>query len=126
MSRFPLVPPEPEPVLRRVRRLQKFTASGTWTRPDGVEAVHARVQGAGQGGGRGTLTYTGPGGISGQLAQDWVAVNDDVIVTVGLGGMGTGNFGDNGGSSSFGALLTALGGNTAHRLNQAKRICIAV
>lgn len=108
---------------------QRFTASGTWTRPTGVNAVFVRIQGAGggAGGGQGSSGVGddpgggGAGGGSGQLVEDYVAISGDVTVTVGTGGpggaggagggVGTGGTpGTAGGLSQFGAL-TAQGGN---------------
>lgn len=110
-------------------QIQTFTASGTWVRPAGVNAISVLLVGGGQGGG-GVKTSTnddvaaGGGGGGGQVIRRTLAVTADVTVTVGAGGAGgVGSgiggaqgwvAGSNGGDSSLagGAVLVAKGGGT--------------
>ncbi len=94
---------------------QTFTSSGTWYRPLGVERVLAIVV-AGGGGGSTATGSAGNGGGGGEVAIEEVDVRGTTseTITVGTGGAGSGG-GTNGGvdgiGSSFGALVTAAGGN---------------
>ena len=87
-------------------RYERFDASGTWMRPEDVEVVFVRLHSAGQGGGR-------RGGNSGEFKQGFVTVTGAIAVTVGQGGAGSDGAGESGGSSSFGVLLSSLGGGGA-------------
>ena len=95
---------QPTPILRPpFTGRDVFTASGTWTRPTGVDQVW--------------VTLTGGGGDNGVSegcagATIWrrrVAVTGNVTVTIGAAGTSNGP----GGSTSFGTLSVAggLGGN---------------
>lgn len=96
---------------------QDFTSSGTFSVPSGVDKVLVlAVGGGGAGGGclSGAGTYqAGGGGGGGQIKFEPVAVTAGSSVTVTIGAGGTGGTGDgaSGGSTTFGALLTALGGS---------------
>jgi hypothetical protein len=102
-------------------RYQSFTASGTWTKPTDISAdyiVTVEAWGAGGGGGceRGTASSTGGGGGGGGYTIRRFRLGDlpaTVAVGVGAGGAGAGSFGNGGagGDSTFGALVTAYGGN---------------
>ncbi|MGW6295178.1 glycine-rich domain-containing protein, partial [Streptomyces sp. NPDC055058] len=75
---------------------QVFTASGTWSKPDGAKWLRVQVLGAGGGGGGvpGTTSSTaaaGGGGGGGGYAESIIAaasVGESVAVTVGAGGAG--------------------------------------
>lgn len=98
----------------------QFTASGTFTKPAGLDPdtmVLLEVWGGGGGGGGGI--GSGGGGGGGGYARRWLRAADvpsSVSVTIGAGGNGGpagNNSGSNGGSTSFGSLLTATGGQGA-------------
>lgn len=95
------------------RYYQAFTASGTWTKPTGLDddtMVLVEGWGAGGGGGGGF----GGGGGGGGYACKWFRLGDlpsSVTVTIGAGGAGGVNAsGTAGGNTTFGSLLTAFGG----------------
>lgn len=97
----------------------QFTASGTWTKPDGLPddaLVFVEAWGAGQGGGRG---QTPPlGGRGGAYAAYQFRASDlpsSVPVSVGAGGAGrsTNGTGKSGGDSTFGSVFAAPGGGTS-------------
>lgn len=101
----------------RLLNMQIFTSSGTYTPSLGTGSVLVEVQGAGGAGSgvpatSGSQTAIGSGGGSGAYAMKRLFSGfAGVTVTVGAGGSspvsGTGN---NGGASSFGGLVSALGG----------------
>jgi hypothetical protein len=94
-----------------------FTSSGTFNLPAGLDddrMVHVELWAAGGGGARGSASQGGGGG-GGYLRASFRAVDvpSTVAVTVGAGGIGrtaTTGVGTAGGASSFGALLSAAGG----------------
>lgn len=90
--------------------LQIFTANGTFTPPPGVTSFRVLVVGGG-GGGPGSHWN---GGGSGHVRVGAFNVSSPVSITVGGGGIGgqAGNQfpGTDGGASSFGAFLSAAGG----------------
>lgn len=107
------------------RRLKArvFTTTGTWRKPAGVSAVHAFLVGGGGGGGSVRCTSAGGGTIVAGTGGGGAVIDRDVDVstipdgalvpvTIGAGGAGgvNGSAGGVGGDTSFGTLISALGG----------------
>jgi hypothetical protein len=92
---------------------QLFTASGNWTPVNPLAVAALAIGGGGTGGkgGDGSFSYQGSGGQGAEAATyvNTSSVPASAAITVGAGGVG---IDANGGSSSFGALLTAVGGAT--------------
>ncbi len=101
-------------------RTNVFYQSTTWTVPNNVSWVKARVWGAGGGGGGNYVQGASGGGGGGGYSEEilFVTPGSSIVVTVGQGGLGGGNSsvsasannGLSGGSSSFGTYLSATGG----------------
>ena len=91
-------------------RAQTFTSSGTFNVPAGVTSVKVEVIGGGGAGGGVSGGAADGGGGNGGYAEEIVSVTPStgVSVTIGAGGVAAGG---NGGTSSFGAFLSATGGN---------------
>lgn len=103
-----------------------YTSSGTWSKPSGVTFVQVQLWGAGGGGGSGAIGTSanagGGGGGAGSNIYTFPAstVPNSVTVTIGAGGSGgaaqtagSGAAGSAGGNTTFGSLLTAIGGSGA-------------
>ena len=102
-----------------------YTSNGTFVKADypWLRAIRVKVQGAGGGGGGcSATTATGvavaAGGAGGVYAESFITdiagLGASVTVTRGAGGAGGAagvNSGSTGGSSSFGAIVSATGGN---------------
>ena len=93
---------------------QEFLASGTWTKPVGVQWVYVEAIGGGGAGGAATSENVGGGG-GGAYADKIFRASDltaTVAATIGAGGIGisSAGTGPNGGDSTFGAYLVAGGG----------------
>jgi hypothetical protein len=104
----------------RLLNVQVFTASGTYTPTAGTNKVRVTVLGAGGAGAGAAATGAGQVsiGASGQAGAMGIGIITSgftgVTVTVGTGGTGVvGSAGNPGGASSFGALITAPGGQGA-------------
>ena len=91
-----------------------FNASGVFTVPAGVTQVRVSLVGGGGGGGGGggVENFSGAGGGGGGYGRGVFTMTPGaaIAVTVGAGGNGGGNPGGTGGTSSFGYLISATGG----------------
>jgi len=102
---------------------QVFTASGTWTKPTGINTVKVYVTGGGGGGGGADNTWgdyqtcgAGAGGTAIEIID--VSAVSTVSVTIGNAGdkgSGHGVAGGSGGTSSFGTYCSATGGAGSDR-----------
>lgn len=99
------------------KSVQVFTASGTWTKPAGINFVTARVLGGGGGGGGGDVGQNGSdGGAAGGYCEEFIDVSGTSSETITIGGGAAGgpagnNNGSDGGTSSFGSFCSATGGS---------------
>jgi hypothetical protein len=102
-----------------LKSVQVFTASGTWTKPAGISTIVVEVLGGGGGGGGVTASSAanftvGAGGGGGGYSRKIVtSPASSVTVTIGAAGAGGAvgnNNGSTGGTTSFGAVLSATGG----------------
>lgn len=94
------------------RHYVELTASGTWTRPDGVDFVFVEcIGGGGGGGGSASGNQAGGAGASGEYKRGLVAVTTDIGYTIGAGGgaaVAAGNGSD--GADTIFSTVTAHGG----------------
>lgn len=100
-----------------IRGLSTFTASGSWTCPEGVTTVYIDACGGGGGGAYSSPGATGGGGGGGAAAVIGasISVTPGVTYTVTIGGPGAAGTpssvnGVAGGATSFGSLLVLNGG----------------
>jgi len=107
--------------------IEVITVTQTWTKPEGLISVEVTVfggggGGAGGGGRRAFIPRSGGGGQGGGISVQTFAagdLTDTVLCTIGAGGAGGassngqqyGNPGQDGGDTSFGAYLSANGGD---------------
>lgn len=97
-----------------------FTASGTWTRPQGIAYADIAGQGGGGAGGGAATTVAGQasmgagggGGCAGELRMSAAQLPATVTVTIGTGGVGAAGANGGGGvTTSFGGFITFGGGS---------------
>ena len=103
----------------KIINTQTFTSNGTWTKPTNAAMVRVVLCGGGGSGMRPAANASNP--VSGGSAAPMVsmsfpaaALDSTVSVTVGAGGAAvtaTNTIGNDGGYSSFGEFLEAVGGN---------------
>lgn len=92
--------------------IQIFTATGTWTRPAGINTVYVKVWGGGGGGSDAAGGGNGAGG-GGGYSEGSIAVTGNVTVTIGSAGSG-GNPATDGTSSTFAGTTTITAGGGVH------------
>jgi hypothetical protein len=94
--------------------MQAFTSSGIFVVPNGVSMARVTVIGGGGSGGYHSTMPSGGGGAGGQAVGTVTGLTpgQSIAVTVGAGGAvpGSPQPGNNGGTSSFGAYMSATGG----------------
>jgi len=98
--------------------IQKFTSSGTWTKPSGGVTAIVRMWGAGGSGAREASGNAGGGGGGGgggyfELRFLVSALGSTEAVTIGAGGVvetSDGTVGNDGGTTTFGSHATCYGG----------------
>lgn len=101
----------------RLLNIQTLNASATYTKTPGTRKIKITITGGGASGGKsGVSGNYARGGGAGGTAIAWLdAPLSPVSVVIGAGGAGVnaaGNIGNPGGNSSYGSLITALGGTT--------------
>lgn len=104
-------------VAGKVMKTATFTASGTWTKPDGVEFVLVDMCGGGASGdGLAANSLNASGGGAGVFFKDKYLETplSSYAITVASQTYGiAGSYGNSGGVSSFGSLLSASGGSAS-------------
>lgn len=105
--------------------VQVFTASGTYTPTAGVKYIVAEMVGGGASGGQGGPGKAGGGGGGGAYTRKVIAaasLGATEAITIGAGGAavsGSAAAGNAGGTTSLGALLTAVGGGAGDAVSNA-------
>lgn len=90
-----------------------YQSDNTFTVPDGITSIAVRIFGGGGKGGSSYYACGGGGGGHMQYGEFTVTPGTKYPVTIGIGGGQSGNSSGTGGTSSFGTLLSASGGNTS-------------
>ena len=94
--------------------VEEITASKQWTVPQGVTEIEVRLFGGGGGGSGGAIYASGGGGGGGHMAFGTFTVTPGTTyqITIGAGGQGISNTEPAyaGGTTTFGSLLSADGG----------------
>jgi hypothetical protein len=95
--------------------IQKFTSSGTWTKPSGGVTAIVRMWGAGGSGAREASGNAGGGGGGGYFELRFLVstLSSTETVTIGAGGVvetSDGTVGNDGGTTTFGSHATCYGG----------------
>ena len=101
------------------QKVQEFTATGSFVTPSNCSAIEILLVGGGGGGGSARCNTGnkngGGGGAGGQVRKQSLVVTPGTTytVTIGAGGAGgtSAGAGAKGSDSTFGALLTAMGGS---------------
>jgi hypothetical protein len=129
LATAPFIPAKLGPgMLPGFSNIAVYTSNNTFTVPNGVTKVKARVWGAGGGGGgsSGTANSVASAGGAGGYAEGVFSVTPGQTITVTVpagasGGTGGGSpaSGGNGGTASFGALVSATGGSGGTAANGA-------
>jgi len=101
-------------LLQAQTQSETITSSGTWTVPAGVTQITVEAWGGGGGGGNNSKGEPGGGGGAFSKSILTVISETDYPITVGSGGQP----GVNGGVSSFGNLVVAVGGNSGNNGGQ--------
>lgn len=99
----------PEGNVKYVLKQETLTSNGNWTVPDVKDnTVEVRIFGGGGGGTKGN--GAGGGGNMNHKVLDTMTPGAVIYVTIGAGGIANDSTGGNGGTTSFGAYLSATGG----------------
>lgn len=103
--------------IKVIKKMDVFTSSGTWTRPDGVTSIKVTVIGGGGGGAGSGGIHAGGGGGGGGISIKFIsALGATEAITIGSGGGGGAGSGGSaangtgGGQTFFGAHFNATGG----------------
>lgn len=109
------------------QKVQEFTSTASFVTPSNVTAVQVFLVGGGGGGGRANndvsgTTFGAAGAAGGEVIEQMLPVTAGTTYTVTIGAAGAGATtnanGSTGGTTSFGALLSAFGGNGGASVNQ--------